>query len=148
MPGHHPETEQDKPERRPRLPKVDHRFAFRFDDPVAKASRLFGVNRDNAFVHVVGDTLTIRFGPWTIQTMTSNVDSAEKTGPYQWWKVIGPPRLSLKDRGATFATTTAGGVCIRFREPVAGALPGGWLLHPGVTVTVDEPDDLVALLNG
>jgi len=147
LPGHHPEVESDKPTRPPRLPQVDHRFAFRFDSPVDAIARRLGVNEESAYVHVLGETLSIRFGPWTMQTMTSNVDSATVTGPYRWWKVAGPPRLSLVDRGITFGTTTAQGVCIKFREPVAGGLPVSWLRHPAATVTVEDADDLVTLLN-
>lgn len=147
QPGHHPPKEADKPTGRPRLPTIDHRFAFRFDNPVATFARVLGVRDENAYVHVVGDTLTIRFGPWSIQTMTSNVESAEVTGPYHWWRVAGPARLSLADRGVTFATTTARGVCIRFREPVSGGTPLSALRHPSATVTVDDAEDLVRLLD-
>ena len=49
-------------------------------------------------------------------------------------------------RGLTFATTAAGGVCVRFHEPVEGLLPRGPLRHPAVTVTVEDPDDLVRFI--
>jgi hypothetical protein len=146
QPGHHPEHESDKPEGRPAPHIVDHRFSFRFDPPLGLLARGLGITPTSSFVHVVGDTLTIRFGAWTLQTTMSNIASAERTGPYRWWKVAGPPHLSLVDRGITFATTTSGGVCVRFREPVAAALPFGCLRHPSATVTVEEPDDLVTLL--
>lgn len=146
-PGHRPSRDQDKPTGPPRLPEIDHRFAFRFDNPIALAARAFGVRPENAYVRVHGQELTFRFGPWVVRTTTDNVAAAEQTGPYQWWKVAGPARLSLADRGVTFATTTAGGVCIRFEEPVTGGVPGGWLRHPGVTVTVEDGDELVRLLN-
>ncbi|HEX2382375.1 MAG TPA: hypothetical protein VHI95_07055 [Acidimicrobiales bacterium] len=147
VPGHHPEVESDKPTHPPHLPHVDHRFAFRFDSPVGAIARRLGVNERSAYVHVLGDTLSIRFGPWSMQTSTSNVESATVTGPYQWWKVVGPPRLSIIDHGITFATTTVNGVCIKFREPVAGGLPVTWLRHPAATVTVDDVEDLVTLLD-
>jgi len=147
VPGHHPEVESDKPTHPPRLPQLDHRFAFRFDSPVAAIARRLGINERSAYVHVLGETLSIRFGPWAMQTMTSNVVSAMVTGPYRWWKVTGPPHLSLADRGITFATTTQQGVCIQFREPVAGALPVSWLRHPAATVTVEDVEDLVTVLD-
>jgi len=146
LPGHHPEIEADKPARRPSVPPVDHRFAFDFDSPLRYAARAVGVTERSAFVQVVGDTLAIRFGPWVLQTMTSNVVDADVTGPYAWWKVAGPPRLSFADRGITFATTTGPGVCLRFGEPVGGVLPVPWLRHPGATVTVQDPQDLVRIL--
>ena len=82
-----------------------------------------------------------------LQTMTSNIVAADLTGPYQWWKVAGPPHLSLADRGITFATTTAKGVCLRFREPVGGVLPVPRLRHPAATVTVRDPHELVEMLS-
>lgn len=147
LPGHHPEEEQDKPKRPPKLPEVDHRFGFRFDRRLELASRAFGVTPDNAHVHVRGEDLDIRFGPWVLRTSLDNVTGAEKTGPYQWWKVAGPPHLSFADRGITFATNTTEGVCIRFREPVPAAFPHALVKHPAATVTVDDADDLVVLLN-
>jgi hypothetical protein len=68
--------------------------------------------------------------------------ATEPTGPYQWWKVAGPPHISLADRGITFATRTTGGLCIRFREAVPAALPTSALRHPAATVTVASPTSL------
>ncbi len=147
QPGHHPDVEQDKPTGPPRLPAIDHRFDFAFDRRIAPVARVFGVRPDTASVEVTDDELSIRFGPWKLQTTIDNVESAERTGPYAWWKVAGPPHLSVADRGITFATTTREGVCIRFRDPVPAALPHGLLRHPGATVTVEDADDLVRLLN-
>jgi hypothetical protein len=79
-------------------------------------------------------------------TPLSNVAEIAESGPYHVWKVIGPPRLSFADRGITFATNADRGVCIRFFEPVPGIEPSGRLLHPGVTVTVADPDGLVVAL--
>ena len=55
----------------------------------------------------------------------------------------GPAHLSFADRGVTFATTTRKGVCFTLREPVPGIAPFGLLPHPGVTVTVAEPERLL-----
>jgi hypothetical protein len=142
-PGHHPPVEQDKPASPPKLAERHHRFRFRRDVPLALAGLPFGITDENAYVDVDDDRLEIRFGPWTMKTPTDNVLSAERTGPYAWWKVVGPPRMSLKDRGITFATTSEEGVCLRFREPVAGGLPNSLVRHPGATVTVEDPEDLV-----
>jgi hypothetical protein len=172
LPGHHPEHEQDKPDVRPlarprgrraaATPKAEpapapkgpegpkaprrHRFGFAFDPRLAVAALPFGVTPFTASVEVADGELHARFGPWSVRTPVDNVASAEVTGPYSWPKVIGPPHLSFRDRGVTFATTTERGVCIRFRQPVSALLPGGLLKHPGLTVTVDRPDDLVAAL--
>jgi hypothetical protein len=146
-PGHHPEMEQDKPIRPPTLPPRHRRFAFRQDMPVAAGSRLFGVTPDRAYVEVDDDNFKIRFGPWSLVTPMDNIVDAERTGPYRWWKVAGPPHLSFKDRGITFATTAAEGVCVRFRNPVPAVLPWSFLRHPGATVTVEDANDLVRFVN-
>src|SRR4051794_32779455 len=145
-PGHHPDTEQDKPARAPRSPARRHRFAFRRGSPIALASLAFGASGATAYVDVDDERLLVRFGPWAMTTPMKNVAGAERTGPYRWWKVAGPPRLSFRDRGLTFATATDVGVCVRFHEPVRGLLRRGPLRHPAVTVTVDDPDDLVRFI--
>jgi hypothetical protein len=55
-------------------------------------------------------------------------------------------RVSLADRGLTVGTSTRGGVRIRLRQPIGALVPGKLLAHPAVTVTVDEPAELVRLL--
>ena len=147
QPGHRPDHDQDKPVGPPRLPDLEVRFEFRFEGTVGRAARLCGASPSSAGVYVDGDDLVIRYGPWTLATTLDNVDGATESGPYRWWKVAGPPRLSLADRGVTFATTAAGGVCIQFKDPVPAALPAGVLRHPAATVTVADPDGLVRLLD-
>ncbi len=92
------------------------------------------------------DGLRVRFGPWLVETPLSNLAGAEATGPYRAFRVFGV-RLSLADRGLTFGTTTRGGVCLRFREPVRGLDPWGLVRHPGLTVTVSEPDLVAEAIN-
>jgi len=90
--------------------------------------------------------LRVRFGPWLVETPLSNLAGAEATGPYRALRVFGV-RLSLADRGLTFGTSTRGGVCLRFREPVRGLDPRGWIRHPGLTVTVSEPELVAEAVN-
>lgn len=90
--------------------------------------------------------LRVRFGPWLVETPLGNLAGAEATGPYRAFRVFGV-RLSLADRGLTFGTTTQGGVCLRFREPVRGIDPWGLLRHPGLTVTVSEPELVAEAIN-
>lgn len=153
LPGHHPEVEQDKPTRPPKRatrpkesktsgPRGVQRFPLRRDEPFAVVSRLFGVTGESGYVELDDEHLEIRFGPWHVTTPLSNVEGAEVTGPFHWWKVIGPPHLSFKDRGITFATSDKEAVCIKFREPVRGIDVRGWIRHPGATVTVADPHDL------
>jgi hypothetical protein len=114
--------------------------------PIAQAAlRALGVRRGRSGVDVDDTGFTVRFGPWRLRTPLSNIASAQLTGPYSAWKGLGV-RLSLADRGLTFGTSTAPGVCIEFREPVPGIEPTGMLRHPGVTVTVERPHELVRAL--
>jgi hypothetical protein len=157
QPGHHPPVEQDKPTRPPapkaRAPKKTPTkvpdpatFEFDFDGPAGEIAKRFGIRPENARIDVAGERVEIRFGPWVVRTTKDNVEGAEVTGPYAWWKIAGPPRLSLADRGLTMATTTERGVCIRFKTPVRGIEPIGLLRHPGLTVTPRHPDQLVEAL--
>lgn len=130
------------------MPRVGQqlRFSFDFDAALVPAAAVFGVTSRTASVDVDDLHLTVRFGPWRLSTPVSNVVAATRTGPYRWWKVAGPPHLSFADRGVTFATTTAHGLCLRFREPVGAIAPGGLLRHPAATVTVAEPTALAEAL--
>lgn len=105
------------------------------------------MSKDLAYVEVGDDDFVARFGPWIVRTPLTNVVSASVSGPYRWWRVAGPPRLSFADRGLTFATNTRRGVCITFREPVSGIEFTGSLRHPGLTVTVDDVEGLVQALD-
>jgi hypothetical protein len=145
-PGHHPEVEQDKPRRRPPVPKGSvprtTTWDFRYDWPVAGASLLAGAIPRATEVEVGETHLSIRYGVWSLRTELTNIADVTLTGPYSPAKVGGPPRLSLKDRGITFGTTTARGVCISFHRPVRAADPLGLVRHPAATVTVAEPEAL------
>ncbi|HVL83279.1 MAG TPA: hypothetical protein VM367_03160 [Pseudonocardia sp.] len=127
---------------RPEL--ADHRSSFALPRPVAALLRRVGLDRWS-WVRVHGGMLDVRFGPWRVSTPVDNVAGVEVAGPYAWWKALGA-RLSLVDRGLTFGTSPAAGVCIRFHRPVRGLDPFGLLRHPGLTVTVDDPAELVRAL--
>lgn len=122
------------------------RFDFAFDPVLVPAAAAFGVTRRTAAVELDDLHLTVRFGPWRLLTAVTNVESAELTGPYSWWKVAGPPHLSFADKGVTFATSTKRGVCLKFRRPVPALLPTGVLKHPGATITVADPEALIDAL--
>jgi hypothetical protein len=121
------------------------RFDFDFSSLLSWPLAAIGVTPWTAYVEVTDDDLRVRFGPWSLSTPRSNVDGASITGPYLPFRVIGP-HISLADRGVTFGTSWQRGVCIRFREPGPAALPIGLLKHPGATVTVADPERLVATL--
>lgn len=151
QPGHRPDTDQDKPAGPPPVPRAavarttEHRL--RFDRMRRLAALAVGVTPGRTGVEVGERDLTIRYGWWSLSTPLANVVDATRTGPYASWKVGGPPRLSLADGGITFGTTTEGGVCIRFEEPVHALLPVGPIQHRAATVTVDDPDGFVAELD-
>jgi hypothetical protein len=123
---------------------VRTRFPFAFEPRVAPFSVLFGVTPRTAWVDIDEQDLTVRFGLWRLTTPRRNILDGEVTGPYSYAKVAGPAHLSFADHGVTFATTTERGVCFRLREPVPGIAPFGRLPHPGVTVTVADPEGLLA----
>ena len=107
--------------------------------------RLLGLPRRNDGAHVDDVVLDVVFGPWRVTTPLHNIASADVTGPYRAWKVLGA-RLSLADRGLTFGTDTRSGACLTFHEAVPGIEPTGLLRHPSLTVTVEQPHLLVRRL--
>jgi hypothetical protein len=121
------------------------RFAFEFDRRFRLPLALLGIRPSSACVLVDADELVVRFGPWRLRTPRSNILDARLTGPYRWWKTIGP-HLSLRDCGVTFGTTPNIGVCLTFTTPVPGIAPFGRVRHPGATVTIAEPHRLLAAL--
>jgi hypothetical protein len=121
------------------------RFEFAVAPSWRLPLRLIGVTPERAFVLVENGRLAVRFGPWLLRTPLSNVLDATLTGPYAAWKAFGA-RLSLADRGVTFGTNAERGVCVRFRSPVPALLPGALLTHPGATLTIADPEELVKAL--
>ena len=153
-PGHRPDLDQDKPSLAD-LHRVSlraetaagHHFSFRFDLRLRPLALLALVHPGNARIDLDAEGLTVRFGKWTLTTPVTNIAEVRDTGPYKWWKVAGPPHLSLADGGITFATSTDRGVCIRFHDRVPAALPTSVLRHPAVTVTPEDVDGLIAALD-
>ena len=121
-------------------------FPFRFTDRYRHPARLFGITPANAFVSIVDSTFTARFGPWKLSTPTRNIANVSLTGPYHYLKTVGPARLSLSDRGLTFATNNDQGVFVQFWKPVPGLDPMGLINHPNLTVTVADCPELIAAL--
>jgi hypothetical protein len=127
------------------VPRPLH-FPFDFDVLFRPAALPFGINASTTGVAVTSTQLVARFGPWRLATALANIKGAEITGPYQMWKVMGGARLSLLDSGITFATNARRGLCIEFHDPVPAALPVPLLRHAAATVTVAEPERLLAVL--
>ncbi|WP_372735668.1 hypothetical protein [Nocardioides sp.] len=124
---------------------VKHQFAF--DRSYQLASLPFGVTPWTAWVEV-GESLRVRFGPWRLSTPIANIASAQTTGDFAFVKAAGPARLSLADHGISFATSGRSALCVRFHEEVPGIDPTGLasrlLRHPGATLTVADPEALLA----
>ena len=119
------------------------RHPFRIDARYRIPALLVGVREDRAWVELDERGLRARFGPWSVATPLENVSGAGVSGPYALLKTVGPAHLSFADLGLTFATNGDLGVCFTFHEPVAGIEPTGHLRHPGLTVTVADPEALV-----
>lgn len=115
-------------------------FAYRINSKALPLLRVLGVNPNKDGVRVENGRLKASFGFLNMDTPIPNVSSVSVTGPYKWWKSLGP-RLSMADHGLTFGTTGEGGVCIEFVEPIRRVI-GPWA-HPGLTLTVDDPEGLV-----
>jgi len=120
-------------------------FVFEFEPRYRPLLALLGVTPGTATVTLDEERLVARFGPWSCATPIGNVREVCTTGPYRGYRAIGP-RGSMADRGLTFGSTTAGGVCMLFREPVTGLDPFGRMRHPGLTVTVADRERFAASL--
>jgi hypothetical protein len=120
-------------------------FEFGFAERYRPMLRLIGVTPNTALVTVSDEELRVRFGRWRLSTPVDNIEGLEQSGDYRWFKAIGA-RGSFADKGVTFGTNTDRGVCVRFREPVSALLPGNVMAHPGMTVTVSDPDGFTAAL--
>jgi hypothetical protein len=116
--------------------------AFRFDTAARPLLAVLGVRQATCRIRFDDGLLDVQFGRWGVRTPAGNVVSAAESGLLAARRALGP-RLSLADRGLTFATSVRGGVCLTFDEPVAGLLPWTGLRHPSLTVTVARPASLV-----
>ena len=122
-------------------------FEFAFDPRYRIAALPFGILPSTAWVEVDDDRLSARYGFWRVETPRSNVAEVSRSGGYSFVKTAGPAHLSLSDHGVTFASNGEAGVCVAFHEPVAVLDPTGrFLRHPGLTVTVADPDALAGAL--
>ena len=120
-------------------------FDFVFDSRYAPLLKAALITPDRASLRLDDHELNVRFGMFRLITPRSNIAEASLTGPHQPLKAIGV-RMSLSDRGLTFGTSVERTVCMLFRSPVR-TRPFDIASHPGLTVSVERPHDLVALIN-
>ena len=118
---------------------------MRAERPWSWVLRVIGVRPGAAQVELTDDDrLLATFGRFRVETPLANVSGFRLTGPYRWWRAIGP-RGSFADHGFTFGTSARGGVCLSFRAWVpSGYVRGGRM--EALTVTVEDPDALAAAL--
>jgi hypothetical protein len=121
-------------------------FPFRFERAYRLAALPFGVTPHNAMITLSDSRLRVRFGPWHVSTRLENITKVSITGPYAVIKTAGPARLTLSDRGLTFATNRERGVFLEFAAPIPGIAPTGRLRHPNLTVTAADCDALARAL--
>ncbi|MCB0917826.1 MAG: hypothetical protein KDC39_04575 [Actinobacteria bacterium] len=115
-------------------------FEFDFERRYLPVLALIGVTPATARVEVSDTELYARFGMFAARSPLSNITNVCESGPYKFYKAIGA-RASFADQGATFGTTTRGGVCMEFAEPIMALDRTGHLMHPGLTLTVkDRPE--------
>lgn len=120
---------------------MEEEFEFRFDLAYRPLLLAWGATPGNSRVILSEDSLRAEFGFVSLATPYTNIDGIEVTGDYRPWRAIGV-RMSLTDRGLTFGSTTAAGTCIRFVQPVRPHPTIFRSGHPGLTVTVAEPERL------
>lgn len=120
-------------------------FPLRAERPWSWPLRLIGVRPGAAQVELTDDDrLVATFGRLRVETEIDNVCGYRLTGPYRWWRAIGP-RGSGADHGFTFGSSARGGVCICFREWVPSRYVRGGRME-ALTVTVEDPDALARAL--
>lgn len=117
------------------------RFPFRFDDRFRVLLNIIGARPENSEVVLTDDDRFVaKFGRLVVDTPMANLAGTQISRNYRWYKAIGA-RGSLADGGATMGTNADAGLCVRFHEPVK-LLFGSLRRHPGLTVTVADPEGL------
>ena len=121
------------------------RFEFRFDPRYRRVLWCLGITPARSWVTIDRGWLEARFGLWRLRTPLANIDCTEVSGPYLAHRAIGP-HVSMGDRGLSFGSNIERGVCLRFHEPVSSPATLGFISHPGLTVTVEDIDGLIAAI--
>ncbi len=116
-------------------------FDFAFDPQWRGLVKVVtGATPANSHVTLGDDRLVVDFGRYGIDTPFDNIKDVQVSRDYAWYKAIGL-RGSFADKGATYGSSTAGGVCVCFHEALPAGLP---VRSPGLTVTVADLDGLAA----
>ena len=119
-------------------------FRYALDMRLAPFWAPFGVRPSKDGVTITDDGFFVAsFGWLRVVTPLANIDGAHVTDGYRWWTAAGA-RLSFADDGLTFGTNADRGVCVHFHTLVPSRLRRTG--HSALTVTVADPDGLVAAL--
>ena len=121
-------------------------FRYETDPKLAVFWLPFGVRPSKDGVTITDDgRFVATYGFLRVETPLTNVEGAHITTGYRWWTAAGA-RLSMRDDGLTFGTNARRGVCVHFRAKVSSRLRRRG--HSALTVTVADPEGLVAALTG
>lgn len=123
---------------------MSQEFRYATDLKLAPFWAPFGVRPSKDGVSLTDDgRFVATFGFVRVATPLANVGEAHETTGYRWWTAAGA-RLSFADDGLTFGTNTDRGVCVHFHTKVPSPLRRSG--HSALTVTVADPDALIAAL--
>ncbi|MEN8674095.1 hypothetical protein [Nocardioides sp.] len=121
---------------------VRHEFAFAASYRLP--ALLFGITPRTTWLDIGPAGLRVRYGPWRMATSLDNIAEATITGGFTFLKTAGPPHLSFGDRGVSFTTNARAALCLAFHAPVKAIDPTGFITHPGATLSVADPQALLA----
>lgn len=118
-------------------------FPFDFDRRFIAIWWPLGAREGRDGVTINDGNVVATYGRFAVRTTVDNVTSTQVSGPYNPLKAVGL-RLSMADSGLTMGTGYRSGVCLTFATKVDRVI--GWRDHRGLTVTVADPDGLVAAI--
>ncbi len=93
------------------------RFPIRVDRRLAWILLAWGVRAGNAWVELDDESMTARFGRFSMSTPLANIASWRIEGPFRVLTAIGV-RGSIRQGDITFGGSAHGGVRMDFREPI------------------------------
>jgi hypothetical protein len=102
---------------------------------------VFGVTRENAWVEVSPEMVTVRFGRFTFRVAAANVSGWRIEGPWRWITAVGI-RRSVRHGDISFCGSPRGGVRLDFRTPVRWS----FLSVPAIYAGVEDLEGLAAEL--
>ena len=105
-------------------------FEFASTRSSVRSLCVFGVTSGTAHVTLTAHQLVARFGPWTCETAIGNVRDVCRTGPYHWYKAIGPAGRS-STAVSPLAQRLKGVSACCCANPYRASLPSARFVTPG-----------------